>query len=205
MLLFIPLFITLLVVNNLALALDWVLFPRFRKQEVIDPVFIVSLPRTGTTNVLYALNSPNLPFTSMKLWECLFAPSIIQRKSIHLLWRLIPNKLRKSIRKLDKKLHQEINEIHNSSLFLHEEDDIVLAWSFSTIYMSFLYPESNVLRELFNFDEQVTQRRKDRIMRRNKRKVSTSTSLKTVNRQNKMEKSECKKDQQAVFSEIRRV
>ena len=41
-----------MVVNNVALALDWVLYPRFRRQKIENPVFVVSLPRTGTTNLL---------------------------------------------------------------------------------------------------------------------------------------------------------
>ena len=39
-----PLFVFLLVTNNIALALDWVLFPSFKKQEIKNPIFIASLP-----------------------------------------------------------------------------------------------------------------------------------------------------------------
>lgn len=79
-----PLFTLMMVVNNVALALDWVLYPRFRRQNIEKPVFVVSLPRTGTTNLLHALNAPGMPFTSMKLWESLIAPSVVQKKLLQI-------------------------------------------------------------------------------------------------------------------------
>ena len=52
-----PLFVFLLITNNIALSLDWVLFPSFKKQEIKNPIFIASLPRTGTTNLFHSLSS----------------------------------------------------------------------------------------------------------------------------------------------------
>ncbi len=52
-----PLFIFLLITNNIALAIDWVLFPGFKNQEIKNPIFIASLPRTGTTNLFHSLSS----------------------------------------------------------------------------------------------------------------------------------------------------
>ena len=75
-----PLFVFLLITNNLALIIDWILFPRFKKQVIKNPIFIASLPRTGTTNLLHSLTSIDTPFTAMSLWEIILAPSIIQKK-----------------------------------------------------------------------------------------------------------------------------
>ena len=166
-----PLFTALLVLNNIALAMDWILFPSFRKQVIKRPVFIVSLPRTGTTNVLHALNSPGMPFSSMALWECLIAPSIIQRKVIRWVWRRLPVVARNVVFKFDQRLFGQLNSVHKTSLFLHEEDELVLMWSLATIYVGLFYPESEVLRELFQFDERVSTRRKARITRRYRRLV----------------------------------
>ena len=167
----VPLFTALLVWNNVALALDWLFFPSFRNQVVKRPVFVVSLPRTGTTNVLHALNSPGMPFSSMALWECLIAPSVIQRKVLRWVWRRLPNSAREVVFQLDKRMFGKLNAVHNTSLFLHEEDELVLMWSLSTIYVGLFYPESRVLRELYHSDERVSEKRKGRITRRYRRLV----------------------------------
>lgn len=167
----VPLFTALLVWNNVALALDWLFFPSFRNQVVKRPVFVVSLPRTGTTNVLHALNSPGMPFSSMALWECLIAPSVIQRKVLRWIWRRLPNSAREVVFQLDKRMFGKLNAVHNTSLFLHEEDELVLMWSLSTVYVGLFYPESVVLRELYHFDERVSEKRKGRITRRYRRLV----------------------------------
>ena len=167
----IPLFTVLLIWNNIALALDWLFFPGFKRQEIKRPVFVVSLPRTGTTNVLHALNTPGMPFSSMALWECLIAPSVIQRKVLRWIWRRLPMQLRRLVFSLDKRLFDKLNAVHNASLFWHEEDELVLMWSLSTIYVGLFYPESDVLRDLYSFDESVSEKRKARITRRYRRLV----------------------------------
>lgn len=167
----VPLFTALLVLNNVSLALDWLFFPSFRDQTIKRPVFVVSLPRTGTTNVLHALNSPGMPFSSMGLWECLVAPSIIQRKVLRWVWRCLPMVARNLIVNLDKRVFGKLNQVHNTSLFLPEEDELVLMWSLSTIFVGLFFPESNVLRDLYSFDECVSERRKERITKRYRRLV----------------------------------
>ena len=69
------------ITNNIALSLDWVLF-QVLKQEIKNPIFITSLPRTGTTNLFHSLSSNKSLFTAMSLWEIIFAPSITQKKCI---------------------------------------------------------------------------------------------------------------------------
>ena len=167
----VPLFTALLVLNNVSLALDWLFFPSFRDQTIKRPVFVVSLPRTGTTNVLHALNSPGMPFSSMALWECLIAPSVIQRKILRWVWRCLPVGARNLIVMVDKRVFGKLNQVHNASMFLPEEDELVLMWSLSTIFVGLFYPESNVLRDLYSFDESVSERRKMRIMKRYRRLV----------------------------------
>ena len=166
-----PLFGLLTAWNQLGLALDWLLYPTFRKQSIHKPVFIVSLPRTGTTNLLHGMTDPGMPFTAMALWESLLAPSVTQKKLLRLLWRHAPSALRQLLRKMDDKLFKGLNVIHKASLFCKEEDEMALMWSLSTAYMGFFYPESDVFRDLHRFDREVSPARKHRIMTRYKRLV----------------------------------
>lgn len=164
-----PLFCVLSFWNNVGLALDWLLFPRFHRQPVERPVFVVSLPRTGTTNLLHGLTDPGMPFTALTLWESLLAPAVVQKKLLRFLWRGLPKAFQQVLRKADAKLFQQLNVIHKASLFCKEEDELALIWSLSTAYLGFFYPESNVFRDLYRFDQDVSVRRKARIMRRYRR------------------------------------
>ena len=166
-----PLFGLMALWNQMGLALDWLLFPGFRKQPVPKPVFIVSLPRTGTTNLLHGLTDPGMPFTAMALWESLLAPAVIQKKLLRFVWRHSPAGLQRGIRKADAKLFKGLNVIHKASLFCKEEDEMALMWSLSTAYMGFFYPESDVFRDLHRFDLDVSPKRQHRIMTRYKRLV----------------------------------
>lgn len=49
MALFWPAFLLLQTINGLALLLDRVLFPRYRQIAVREPLFVVGIPRSGTT------------------------------------------------------------------------------------------------------------------------------------------------------------
>lgn len=164
-----PLFCVLSLWNNVGLALDWLLFPRFHCQPVERPVFVVSLPRTGTTNLLHGLTDPGMPFTALTLWESLLAPAVVQKKLLRFLWRGLPKAFKQMLRKADAKLFQQLNVIHKASLFCKEEDELALIWSLSTAYLGFFYPESNVFRDLYRFDQEVSVRRKARIMKRYRR------------------------------------
>ena len=167
----IPFFTLLLIINNIALILDWILFPKFKAQKIYKPVFIVSLPRTGTTNLLHGLTTPNSQFTAMSLWEILLAPAIIQKKTYRLLWKFSPVFIKQAIKKFDKLIFRKLSTIHKVSLFKKEEDDIIMMWSLSSVYLSFFYPESNVMRDLFRFDTELSEKRKNRIMKKYYRKV----------------------------------
>ena len=121
-----PLFFVLSFTNNICLLLDWIFFSGFRNQKVDRPVFIVSLPRTGTTNLLHGLTDPGMPFTSLALWESMIAPSIIQKKLIRLVWFLMPKPGKNFIRFADQKIFKKLNIIHKASLFCSEEDELAL-------------------------------------------------------------------------------
>ena len=162
----VPLFLLLFITNNIALTIDWILFPRFKKQAIKNPIFIASLPRTGTTNLFHSLTSIDSPFTAMSLWEIVLAPSIIQKKTYRFLWLYSPYFLRKAVKNFDKIILKKLNNLHRISFFKKEEDEMIMMWSLASVYMSFFYPESNVMRDLFRFEMgDITEKRKHRIIK----------------------------------------
>ena len=81
--------------------LDEIFFRGYRKIEIKEPLFIVGIPRSGTTLLHRTLAKDTENFTTFTLWELLFAPSICERKvSIGLakLDRLMGNPVSKFIR-----------------------------------------------------------------------------------------------------------
>ncbi len=124
----------------LGFLLDDIFCGGYRKQEVKCPVFIVGNPRSGTTFLHRLIARDTERFSTMKMWEILFAPSITQRKLVG--WfaamdRRLGGPFRKSLDRTEQDW-QEQNVMHEVSLREPEEDDYLLLhiWSAMTIGLS---------------------------------------------------------------------
>ncbi|MBA1145912.1 sulfotransferase [Ectothiorhodospiraceae bacterium WFHF3C12] len=63
----------------LGLLLDEVFFRGYRRVRIVEPVFIVGVPRSGTS-ALHATLAEDGRFTTFRTWECLFAVSVTWRR-----------------------------------------------------------------------------------------------------------------------------
>lgn len=144
---------------------DEILFPGYRRRRVEAPVFIAGNPRSGTT-FLHRLLSKDRRFTTLKMWEILFAPSVFARKVVGLfgrLDRLLGRPLTRGRKQVERVWHEQ-NVMHEVSLNEPEEDDYLLlhAWSALTTGLS-----SGVISEALPytyFDVRIPKPRRDRIM-----------------------------------------
>ncbi len=165
----IPIFTFLFITNNFFLLIDNLFFYKFKKVDVKEPLFIVSMPRTGTTMLLHLLSSLKNDFTSFKLWELLFAPSICQKliflaiNKIDIKFNL---KIKKTIIYFSNKVYKNISTIHNTGLEQPEEDEWILIWSLSSAYIQYFYPDTKLFDSFLDFDNQVHEKKKKRIMKR---------------------------------------
>ena len=124
MLLFWPLFLLLQCMNGIGLLLDYVLFPGFRRVQVNEPLFVVGVPRSGTT-FLHRLLALDDRFTTTALWELLFAPSITQRyfwTGLAKLDRAIGRPLQRGRRWAERGLLGGLDGVHKTGLMEPEED-----------------------------------------------------------------------------------
>jgi len=131
------------ILNWLGFLLDSILFRGSREQIIRGPVFIVGVPRSGTTFLHRLLARDEDQFTSMKFWEILFAPSIIQKKfykTIGALDALCGSPLHRLLRALEKRSVKNLAKIHPISLFEAEEDGIILLHIFSSAFLGFVLP-----------------------------------------------------------------
>lgn len=166
------------------LLLDRVFYGRYRQQEINVPVFVVGNFRSGTTFLHRLLAADETRFTTMKMWEVLFAPSISQRRIVNALATVdgwLGQPLLSLLRWIESFWHEQ-NVMHEVSLTQPEEDEYVLlhCWSALTIGLS-----SGLLDEALPyvyFDRDLPPAEKRRIMRNHSRHIWWSVGKKRLPR-----------------------
>ena len=158
--LFIPFFLAGEAFNLFCLLLDELLFRSYKKTSVTGPVYITGMPRTGTTLMHKILYLDKDRFTSMKLWEIVFAPSVLQKK-MYLLLKKADAKLQSPLIRLlnliQKRLLRSFNSFHPLSLFEIEEDEYLMIHFFSSALMPFFLPGfKRVFNSALNQDKKST-------------------------------------------------
>ncbi len=151
----------------IGLTADELLFRRYRRVRVDAPLFIIGNPRSGTTLLHRLLAEDRVRFSSMQMWEVLFAPSVLARRlvaTVAALDRRLGRPLRRRIARMEATWRAR-NVMHEVSLFAPEEDDYLLLhiWSALTIGLSAgLLAEA---RRYTRFDAVLPEARRRRIMR----------------------------------------
>ena len=155
-------------INWLFSLLDEVFFLPYKKTEISNPVFITGAPRSGTTFMHRSLAEDRVTFTSFTLGEILFAPTVVQKYVLHSIsWldKRLKSPLRRSILWIEGKLTKRYSIIHKYSLLEPDEDEILLIDIFSSLYLLFLFPEVLMTRKYTQFDETLSVRERDLIMK----------------------------------------
>lgn len=103
---------------------DAVLFHEFRRVGVKQPVFILGIPRSGTT-FLHRVLAGDDRFSTLTTWEALLAPSIAERHVYRFLGRIFSplDRLTAGIR---RRLFGRMDVIHTIKLREAEEDFLLL-------------------------------------------------------------------------------
>jgi hypothetical protein len=121
--------------TRIAYRLDELIHPGYRGVVVRAPVFVIGNPRSGTTLLHRILAQDTATFTTMHLWEILFAPAILQRQVIRALAGLdgyLGHPLRRALALLDTTAARH-NAIHDAGLLAPEEDQFLLVHIWSTL------------------------------------------------------------------------
>ena len=130
-------------------ALDHVLFPGLRKQKVIEPVFIIAPPRSGTTltQKLMALDEERL--VHAKLYQTIFPAICYQRLFDGINWcdRQIGGPLALLVGFAEKSFFGGWDDMHKLRFNQPEEDDGFFVYSFVTEAIYLLFPHVDELWE----------------------------------------------------------
>ena len=135
---FTALFLAFLAVIILGRALDRIFFPRFQRQAVRAPVFIVAPPRSGTTLLQNLLCSDGERFAYMKMYQTIFPCVCYQRLLTGL--SSIGRPFQGLLGWCERKWFSGWDEMHKMRLNQPEEDGALFLYSFVAEAIFLLFP-----------------------------------------------------------------
>jgi hypothetical protein len=160
-------YVILELIHWIGLLLDEILFPGYKQVEIRQPVFILGVPRSGTTFLHRVMAQDEKRFTCMKLWEVLFAPSIVEKKlflALGAIDRALGEPGKRFLAAMEKRRFRELSKMHPLSLFEPEEDDPILIHIFSSVFLFSALPFPDLFRPLVRFDSELSEKDQKRIM-----------------------------------------
>ncbi len=157
--------------NAAGLLLDEILFRRYREVRLRRPVFILGVPRSGTTHTHHLLSS-DPRYTTVQLWEALFAPSISQRHLLGWVARLdarCGGYLARFLVKLEQRLQSSLDSVHPTGLRSPEEDFLLLMSTLDCFLLVLAFPECHWLWQLAQADDKDDRQQARQVVKRYRR------------------------------------
>ncbi|MCE5207164.1 MAG: sulfotransferase [Chloroflexi bacterium] len=155
-------------INRLCFLLDEIFFPKYRKQEIQKPIFIIGNPRSGTTFLHRLLHKDTDSFTAFTVWELALAPSITQRRII---WafvkagRWIGNPIRHRVNLINKRLKQsKVNPAHTIKVEEAEEEEHIMIHNWTSETLFAIYPYRDEVLPYFFFDRDIPKEKQRKVM-----------------------------------------
>jgi len=142
-------------------ALDYILFPGFWRQEVKQPVFILSNPRSGST-FLHRMLEKDQQFTYFSLWQSLFN-SITIYKLVAFITRVdmsIGDPIGRVVNILDNHFFKGWDGLHKAGLRFSEEDEFLFVSSFLAPGLILFFPYLHEVTDIYSIDTLPEQARK---------------------------------------------
>ena len=148
-------------------ALDYILFPGFRRVDLRSrTLFIVGNFRSGSTFLHRLLSEDGSRFTALASWEIYAAPSVVQRKfyrGLRIVDSFFGSPLYRRVQRWDRRGLQKI-PFHSVSVWKPEEDVGLLFYCWYSLFSWFFFPDWEQARKLVDFKSLPTPTRR-RIVR----------------------------------------
>lgn len=160
------LFLLFLAVIVLGRALDHLFFPRFRRQAVTKPVFIIAPPRSGTTLVQNLLALDEQRFVHLKLYQTILPSVCYHRLGAALAWidRRLGGPVRSLVGWCEREWFGGWDELHRLRLNQPEEDDALFLYAFESEAVFMLFPFVDELWQA-GFPDALPPRERRKLMR----------------------------------------
>ncbi|MEO9593695.1 sulfotransferase family protein [Rhodopirellula bahusiensis] len=164
--------IPVFLIHRIALRLDDWLYPSLRDVIVRKPLFILGLPRSGTTLLHRLIATDRQLFTTMPLWELLLAPAVCE-KSLLRQMRSIDRRLGSPLWRIyltvENRLVGAFQNVHSTTLHSPEEDYLALL-PFGGCFIDVIRsPMSERVWKLAYFCEQLDRSRQAKLISTYKR------------------------------------
>jgi hypothetical protein len=157
----------LLVVHRVAFWFDGILFPSLKRVRVSKPLFIVGIPRSGTTMMHRLVAENGETFTTPPLWEVVLAPALCEKYLISALIsvdRAVGRPLGRFVDWLQRRLGEWLDDVHPTTLESPEEDYLGLM-SFGGCFLSVLaFPLRDSVWRLVYFQERPGPKQQRRLL-----------------------------------------
>lgn len=164
--LFLPLLLALQLLHWLGFLIDEIVFFRYRQVAVREPLFVLGVPRSGTT-FLHRLLARDPSFTTFSTWECFFAPSIAERyllRGIGRLDRLVGRPLGRIIGLIESRALGWLDDVHPIRLEDPEEDYFAFLPVLCCFILVVPFPEADWIWRMGRFDRDVDAREREALM-----------------------------------------
>jgi hypothetical protein len=167
MLAFLPFLALVLAMHWLGLLLDEIFFRGDRKVVIREPLFVLGVPRSGTTN-LHRVLARDAQFTTFSTWESLFALSVSARR----FWlglagldrRRLGGRLARGLRWVEAKGFAAMDAVHPMTLDAPEEDYFALLPILSCFILVLPFPFEQRLWDIGQFDQRISRAEQDAIL-----------------------------------------
>jgi hypothetical protein len=163
--LFVPLLLLFALMNLLHIVghlCDELFFRRYRSVNVRQPIFILGIPRSGTTH-LQRVMAHDERFTTLRTWEALLAPSLTERYCYAALGRLL-SWLGAPLTALRKRWLKRMDAIHVLGLNEPEEDFLLWLPLEACFLLAFLQPHCEEYWKLGAFHDRLGAERKQLLL-----------------------------------------
>ncbi|MDO6461828.1 sulfotransferase [Granulosicoccaceae sp. 1_MG-2023] len=161
-----PVFLFLQAINWCGLLLDELLFPRWRETPVGAPLFVLGVPRSGTT-FLHRVLADSGDFTTFRLWECMFAPSLTQRvfwRTLGRADRVLGAPLQRLLDWLQQRCFGSLDAIHRTRLDSAEEDYLALLPYLGSFILILPFPHAGAAWTLATADRDMPDSQRSELM-----------------------------------------
>lgn len=163
---FLPLFALVQLTHWAGFLIDEILFRGYRRVEIREPLFVLGVPRSGTTR-LHQILAADQQFTTFTVWECLFGLSITQRRLWMGLGRIdgwLGRPLGRTIRWAERRIFAALDDVHPMTLTAPEEDYFALMPILACFILVLPFPFSERLWRMGTFDRDMPELEGKRIL-----------------------------------------
>jgi hypothetical protein len=162
-----PLFLLLQLCHWAFLALDNLFFPQYRQVTLTRPLFILGMPRSGTTFLHRTLALDRRQFTTFTTWETLLAPSLTQRHLIRGLAGLdkrLGAPVQRTLKMFTRQATRDLSGVHAVGLKAPEEDYLALLPAAACFILVLAFPWAPELWNLQRFHRQMPSAERRRLL-----------------------------------------